>query len=131
MCNCVGRTSFHTESAKDTSSVINVVNPCVSFTPAESLLFGVFGSLNIDTICWTGCCAQKTCNALLQSVLISLQHMCAAEAFLESRRPIWILLGNCGLQHFLEGDAHAFGNGRSRANHLANFCHPVLRLAQV
>ena len=86
------------------------------------MLCGILSRFDVDAIGWTGRRTQKTSNALLETVFVTLEHVHAAIALLKFcafQRPwtIWIVLYNRGLEHLLEGDAHALGDGRDVFDH--------------
>src|SRR5438094_4705175 len=83
----IGRTSFHAITAKNAAVVVNVINLGVPLSATHPLLRRVLVRLNINAICRTVCSAQKTSDAFLQAVLISLQNMHAAVPLLDLRPP--------------------------------------------
>ena len=73
-------------------------------------LVGVFGSFDIDAVGGAGRGAQETGHALLQAVLVALQHVDAAKALLELGRLVGIILRHGGRHHLLKCDAHPLCN---------------------
>ena len=57
---------------------------------------------------------------------VALQYVRTAIAFLEVYRSIRIIFRHSGLHHFLESDAHTFGDSRRRTENFTNECHAVL-----
>ena len=85
------------------------------------MLLGIFGGLDVDAVGRTGSRAEEAGNALFQAIFIALEDMGAAEALLEfgaaqGAFAVGVILYLGGLQHFSEGDAHAFGDGRDIAH---------------
>jgi len=111
--NRVGGTGFYTVAAKDTAVVVDVIDIRIALAAAEAGFRSILCGFDVDAIGWAGRRAQKAGDALFQAVFIALQNMGAAITLFEARRPVRILLGDSGLQHLLESDAHAFGD-RSR-----------------
>src|SRR5271157_1270216 len=112
----VGGAGFHAVAAEDAAVVIDVVNLGVTLGAADTLLGSVLGGLNVDAIRGTGRGTEEAGHALLQPVLIALQHVHAAEAVLEHRAAhqagaIGIVFDDRGLEHLDERDAHALGDG--------------------
>src|SRR2546430_8663696 len=108
--NRVGGAGLYTVAAKDTAVVVDVINLGVPLSAAEARLGSILGGFDVNAIRRARRRAQKAGHALFEAVFITLQNVGAAIAFFEARRPIRILLGNGGLQHLLESDAHAFGD---------------------
>src|SRR5271166_1384437 len=77
--NRVSGTRFHAVAAEDAAVVIDVVNLGVTLGATHALLGGVLSGFDVNTVRRTSGCAKEAGNALLQSVLISLQHVHAAE----------------------------------------------------
>lgn len=116
MRNGIGRAGLNAVSAKNAAVVIDVVYLGVALGTADALLSSILGSFDVDAVRRTVRCAQEAGNTFLQPVLIALQDVNAAKTLLELRatqRPltVGIVLNNGGLEHLLEGDAHAFGDG--------------------
>ena len=112
----IGRAGLDTVSAENAAVVVNVVNLGVTLGPADAVLTRILRRLDVDAICRTIRGAQEARYALLQPVLIALQHVRAAETLLKTRPAqrtfaIRIVLDHSGLEHLLEGDTHALGNG--------------------
>src|SRR4029077_4731334 len=115
--NRIGRASFHAISAEDAPVVVDVVDLRISFGAAYPVGLGVLRRLDIDAVRRAGGGAQETCHALLQPVLVALQHVHPTKTFLEARafqRPgtVRVVLDLGRLKHLHEGDAHTFGNRR-------------------
>jgi len=126
----VSRAGLDTVATEDTAAVINVINAGVSLTAAESNLLGVLGGFNINAFCGTCRRTQETRHALLESVLIALQNVNAAVAFLEIGRCVRIVFRKRRLQHFAESDAHSLCNRGCRSKDFADLGHRSFRLAQ-
>jgi len=115
-------TSLDTVSAEDASIVVDVINLGVALRPAYSMLGRILRRLDVNAVRRTGCRAQKTSDALFQSVLIALQDVDAAKPLLELGAPkrtrsIGIVLHLRGLEHLHERNAHALGDGRNVFQH--------------
>src|ERR1700689_3271636 len=113
----IGGAGLHAVSAEDTPIIVNVVNLGIPFSAGDSLLGRVLGRLDIDAV--GGACrrAQEAGNTFLQTILIPLQHMGAAEAILKvsttvGSRSIRVVLHFGGLQHLTKRDAHSLGYSR-------------------
>ena len=112
----IRRTRFHAVPAENAAVVVDVVDLGVALGATDAVLRRILSRFDIDAIRRTGCRAQEACHALLQSILIALQDVGAAEAGLNSRAAqrilaVGIILHSRRLKHLHEGDAHAFGDG--------------------
>ncbi len=126
MRNSVCRTGLYAVTAEDAAVVIDVIDLGVALSRRNALLFRVLGSLNIDAVRRTGSRAEKARNTLLQTILIALQLVLAAETLLEfgaAHRPlaIRIVLDLSRLEHLLKRDAHSLGNSSG----VAKFRHTL------
>src|SRR5262252_437993 len=81
----IGRARLHAISAENTSIVVYVVDLGVTFGSGDALLFRVFGGFDVNAVCRTRGCAQKTSDTFLQAIFVALQHVLTAEALLELR----------------------------------------------
>ena len=113
----VGGAGLHAVSAENAAVVVDIVDLGVPLGRGDAMLFGVLRRFDVNSVRRTGCRTKEASDALLQAILIPLQHMCASEALLEPGTPhraltVRIVLNLRGLQHFPEGDAHALGDGR-------------------
>src|SRR5277367_3804849 len=109
-------TGFDAVSAEDASVVVDVVNLGVALGSAHPMLGRVLRCLDINAVRGAGGRAEEAGYALFQSILIALQHVHAAETFLELGAPersrtIGIVFYLRGLEHLHEGDAHALSDG--------------------
>ena len=116
MRNRVSRASLHAIPTKNTPVVIDVVDAGVAFCATHTILRGVVGGFDVDAVRRTIRRAEKTCDAFFQAVLVTLQHVRAAEAGFNARAPqrafaIGIIFDGRWLKHLHEGDAHALGDG--------------------
>ena len=108
-------TSLDAVSAEDTSIVVDVINFGVTLRSAHPMLVRILGRFYVNAVRGTGGGAQKTGNALFQSVLIALQHVDAAKTLLELGAPQWpwsigIVLHLRRLEHLHERNAHALSD---------------------
>src|SRR5208337_564021 len=88
----------------------------VTLGAADAFFGGVLSGLDVNAIRRTSRCAEEAGHALLQPILVTLQHVHAAEAVLEHRAAqragaVGIVFDDRGLKHLDEGDAHALGDG--------------------
>src|SRR4051812_25402401 len=79
----VRRTGFDTISAEDAAVVIDVIDLRIALGAAHAVRRGILGGLDINAVRRTRRRAEETGYALLQSILIALQHVNTAEALLE------------------------------------------------
>src|SRR5579872_7413812 len=124
--NRVGRTSLHTIPTKNAPVVIDVVDFGVALGAAYTVLCGVVGGFDINTIRRTIGGAEETCDALFEPVFVALQNVSAAETSFnagsaERTFAVGIILHRRGLEHLHEGDAHAFGDGGDVLQHRHTF----------
>ena len=115
-------TSLDAVSAEDASIVVDVINLGVALRPAYSMLGRILRRFDVNAVRGTGCRAQKTSDALFQSVLIALQHVDATKTLLElgapkGTRSVRVVLHLRGLEHLHERNAHALGDGRNVFQH--------------
>ena len=68
----VGGASVNAVAAEDASRVVDVVDAGVAFTGGDAVDLGILGGLDVNTIRGTRGRAQKTADAFLEAVLISL-----------------------------------------------------------
>jgi len=111
----IGWARFYAVPAKNAAVVIDVVNLCIAFGAADPMLGGVLRRLDVDAIRWASGRTQEARNTFLQAAFIALQNVNTAIPLLKFRALQWtgtirIVLNDSGLEHLLEGDAHAFGN---------------------
>jgi len=107
---------FNTIAAEDAAVVIDVVDLGITLGGGDALCFGILRRLNENAVRRTRRSAQEAGYALLQAVLVALQHVRAAKALLEHRSAqrafaVRVVFHLGGLEDFSEGDAHALGNG--------------------
>ena len=118
----VGGTGLHAVAAENTAVVVDVVDLGVALGTRDPVLFGVFGGFDIDAVRGAGGGAEETGYTLFQSIFIALQNVHATVALLELRslersRTVGIVLHDRRLEHFLQGDGHALGNGADVLDH--------------
>ena len=68
----VGGASVDAVAAEDASGVVDVVDAGVAFTSGDAVYLGILRGLDVNTIRGTRGRAQKTADAFLEAVLISL-----------------------------------------------------------
>ena len=78
-----GGAGFHAIAAENAAVVVDVIDLGVALAAADAHLIGVFGGFDIDAVGRAGRRAQETGDALLQAVLVALQHVDAAIALLQ------------------------------------------------
>jgi len=108
--NRVRGTGFYTVAAKDAAVVVNVIDLGVPLSAAKPRLRCILRSFDVNAIGRARRRAQKAGYAFFEAVLVALENVRAAIAFFKPRRTVRIVLGDGRLQHFLEGDAHPFGD---------------------
>ena len=92
MRDCILRTGFHAVAAKDTTTIIDVVNLGVTFINADAL-FGrtrIVGSHDVNTLGRTRSSAEITRNAFFPPELVNVQQVLAAITRLNGNRFVWI-----------------------------------------
>src|SRR5271165_1650044 len=109
MGNRVGGTGLHAVAAKDAAVVVDVVDFGVALAATDAQSVGILRGFNIDAICRARRGAQKTSDALLQPILVALQHMGAAKTLLKDRGRVGVVVGDGRIEHFTKSDAHSFG----------------------
>ena len=80
----VGGAGFDAVAAEDAAVVVDVVDLGVALGGGDALLLGVLGRLDVDAVRRAGGGAEEAGYALLQAVLVALQHVLAAEALLQN-----------------------------------------------
>src|SRR4051812_43225116 len=112
----VGGAGLDAVSAEDAAVVIDVVDGGVALGAGDAALSSVLRGLDVNAIRWTGRGAEEAGDALLQSVLVALEHVHAAEALLEDGAlersfAIRIVLHDRRGEHLPEGDGHSLRDG--------------------
>src|SRR4051794_1143612 len=103
----VRRTGLNAIAAEYAAVVIDVIDLGVPLAATDPDLVGVLSRFNVDAIRRAGRRAKKAGHALLEPILIPLQHVDATVTLLELRRLVGIILGHRGRHHLLQSDAHA------------------------
>ena len=88
--NGISGAGLYAIAAKNAAIVVDVVDLGVALTAAEALFGRVFGCFNIDAVGRACCGTKKARNAFLETILIALQYVRAAEALLELGRTVRI-----------------------------------------
>src|SRR5262249_25562003 len=109
VCDGVRRAGFYTVPTEYAPIVVDVINLGVAFGAAHPVRFGIFCSLDIDTIGGTSRGAQKTGNTLFQAIFVALQNVHTPVAFLKPRslkrsRTVGVVLNQGRLKHLPKGD---------------------------
>ena len=78
-------------TAKDASRIIDVIDTSVPLTRRNSLRFRVFGGFDVNASRRTCRSAQKTADAFLKPILISMQHVYPTVARLKMYRFVGIV----------------------------------------
>src|SRR5690349_17181751 len=128
MSNRVRWAGLYAVPTKDAAAVVDVVDGCITLTAADASLIGVLGSFDVDAIRGAGRGTQEARDAFFQTVLVALKNVNSAVPLLEVRRCIRVILRQGRLHHFLERDAHPFGDGCRRSDDLIDLRHLVLSL---
>jgi len=122
--NGVSRAGFYTVPTEDTARIVDVVNARVALSGRNPLGIGIFGSLNIDTVSWTGRRTKKTTNAFFEPVLVAMEYVNAPIAGLKVNRFVWIVFGDRFAPHGAEGHTKSFCQcGQRRRNLVENSSH--------
>ena len=100
----IGGAGLDAVPAENAAVVINVIHRRVTLSGANSLFRGIFGGLDIDAVGRTGRRAQETSDAFLQTLLVALQHVQAAEALAEIGRLVGIILRYRGAAQMPDGN---------------------------
>ena len=121
----VSGAGFDAISAKNATRIIDIVDGGVAFGGGDAICFGIFGGLDIDAARGTGCGAKKAGDALLEAILIALQHVDATITRLKMHRLVGIIFGGRLSPKIAKGDAEALGQSRDRAADFFDDCHIV------
>src|ERR1019366_10625273 len=81
----VGWACFNAVATEDAAVVVDVVDLGVALGGGDTDFLGVFVGLDVNAVGWAGRRTQKAGYALLQAVLVALQHVSATVALLEDR----------------------------------------------
>ena len=119
----VCRAGLDAIAAENTTRIVDVVNACVTLSAADTALFRIFCSFDVDAIRWAGRRTKETGHTLLKLIFVALQYMHAAKAFFKNSRTFWIYFRHGWLEHLLEGDAHTLGHGGRVVQNFVNQCH--------
>src|SRR5580704_11738436 len=78
----VGGAGFYAVTAKNAAGIIDVVSFRIALACRNTIGGGIFRGFDVDAIRRTGCGAEKTAYALFVTVLVALENMDAAIAWL-------------------------------------------------
>src|SRR5215469_10964759 len=124
-------TRLHAISAKNAPGIVDVIGLGVPFTRRNPLRFGVFRSLDIDTVRGARCGAQETGHAFFETVLVALQNVNAPIARLHAGRNLWKILGGGFAEHGPQRDAKPFAQRHKGFAHFPDDrCHRTATLAK-
>lgn len=129
--NRVSGACFDAVAAKNAARIVDVVRFCITLAGGNSLLCGVFSSLDEDAVRGAGGGAQKARNALLKAVLVALQHVYAAIAGLNARRRLRKILRGRFAEHIPKRDAEALDQGAKSFRDFSNNGWHVRSLYQI
>ena len=115
--------SFDAVSAKNAARIIDIVDSGVAFGGGDAICFGIFGGLDIDAAGGTGCGTQKASDALLEAILIALQHVDAAIARLKMHGLVGIIFCGRFSPKIAKGNAEALSQSRDRVANFADDYH--------
>ena len=119
----VGGAGFDAVSAKNAARIIDIVDGGVAFGGGDAICFGIFGGLDINAARGAGCGTKKARYALLESILIALQHVDAAIARLKMHGLVGIIFGGRLSPKIAKGDAEALRQSRDRVADFSDDCH--------
>jgi hypothetical protein len=112
MRDCVSRARFHAVAAEYTSRIIDIVNPGVALTRRYAIRFRVFSGFNVNTIRRAGSGAEKTANAFFKTILVALQNVNSAIAWLNACRHIRIRFRRSFAKHRPQRHAEPLVEGK-------------------
>src|SRR5580658_1791924 len=95
----VGGAGFYAVSAKNAARVIDVVDLRIALARRNTIGGGIFSGFDVNAIRRAGCGAEKTAYALFVAVLVTLQDMDAAIAWLYGGRRVGKTLGSGFAEH--------------------------------
>ena len=95
----VGGAGFYAVTAKNTAGIVDVVNLRIPLACRNTVGCGVFRGFDVDAIRRTGCGAEKTAYALFVTVLVALENMDAAIAWLYGGRRVGKTFGSSFAEH--------------------------------
>jgi len=121
VCDCIRRACFHAVPAEDAARIVDVVDRSVALAGGNPIRIRIFCSLNVNAIRWACSSTQKTSDALLKSIFVTMQHVNAAVARLEMHRLVWIVLRDRLPEHIPEGHAEPFHHSAERREHFAEW----------
>src|SRR5690349_6377639 len=120
MRNRVRRARFHTIPAEDASRIIDVVYLRVPLARRNAVRIRVFRCFDVNAIRRTRRRTQKATYALLQSILIAMQHVNPAVPRLKMHRLVRIIFRHRFPEHVPKGDAKSLRERRERLTYFTD-----------
>ena len=109
---------FHAISAKNAARVIDVIYASVTLPRGDAFSVGILRRLNINAVCRAGRGAEKTTDALFETIFIAMQDVNPAVAGLKADGLVRVVFRDRLAKHIAEGHAEAL---HQRAKSLAYF----------
>src|SRR3954447_16349254 len=98
-------------AAEDAAAHVDLVDARVALAGRDAVLGGVLGCDDADAVGRARGSAEGAADALLEPVLMPVEHVSAAEARVDRTLELRVLLGDRLLEDVLEGDAEALQRG--------------------
>src|ERR1700722_4455928 len=95
----VGGARFYAVTAKNTARIIDIVDLRIALARRNTIGSSIFSGFDVNTVRRTGRGAQKTAYAFFVAVLVALQNMDAAIAWLHGRRRVRKAFGGSFAKH--------------------------------
>ncbi len=116
----IGRAGFHAIAAENAPRIINVVCGSITLASGNPIRVRVFRRLDVNAIGGAGRGAQKTPDALLESVFVAMQYVNSAIARLEMHRFVWVVLRHGFPKNIPEGHAETLHQRLERLTDFTN-----------
>ena len=105
VCDRIGGASFDAIAAENAAGVIDVVHLCITLAGGDAFRVSIFCGLDVDAIRGAGGGAQKTTDALFETVFVTLKDVNAAIAGLDACGNVGIAFRRRLAEHGPQGDA--------------------------
>lgn len=112
--NGIGGASLDAITTENATRIIDIIDAREPFSRRNALRLRILGRLNVNTICGTGCGAEKTTHAFFEAVFITLQNVNTAVARLDTRWDFGECLRRSLAEHCPQGDPKALIERKKR-----------------
>jgi len=124
MRNRIRRTGFYAITAENAARIIDVVNGGIPLARRNPVRIRILRGFNVNAIRRASSGTQKASHALLQAVLVAVQHVNAAVARLKMHWLMRVIFRDRLAEHILEGHEKSLTHCAERREYFADRgCH--------